>query len=138
MTLDTSQNQLQWRSYIFGPYYRFAQIPFPSVDSEKQTSSKVRISKIIGFIALALGGIPLLYRTIFMFMQLSTTTLFSLNWAFNFIFCMLSLHSVFSLITLFMLAKSDFYNDFTRRSLIAIKNKKLINELSNTWFSRFA
>ena len=74
MTLDTTQNQIQWRSYIFGPYFRLAQAAFPLNDSEKHPTSKTRIAFAISLIALALGGIPLLFRTIWLFVQLSTTT----------------------------------------------------------------
>jgi hypothetical protein len=97
--------QKQWKSLIFGLYYKIT--PFPEV-----TSSATKIASIIIFVV---GFLPLLFRTIFLLGKLGETTLFSLNWAYTFPMAVLSMHSIVSFVTLFMLALSNFYNEFTKK-----------------------
>jgi len=126
MFVDNSQNENHWRSLVFGPYYRLVQgalvVPHCS-DPERQNSARAKVCKILGLVFFFAGFIPLLARTIFLFKNLSNTTLFSFNWAINFFLAILSMHSIFSLITLFKLIKSNFFNEFTKKFLAAIKNK---------------
>ncbi|KAE9552996.1 hypothetical protein FO519_003800 [Halicephalobus sp. NKZ332] len=126
MFVDNSQNEAHWRSLVFGPYYRFVQaalvVPHCN-DPEHQNSARTKVCKIFGLGFFLVGLLPLLARTFFLFKNLGHTTLFSLNWAINFFLAMLSMHSIFSLITLFILIKSDFFNEFVRKFLATIKNK---------------
>uniref|UniRef100_A0AC35GRV4 Gustatory receptor n=1 Tax=Panagrolaimus sp. PS1159 TaxID=55785 RepID=A0AC35GRV4_9BILA len=105
--------QKQWKSLIFGLYYKIT--PFPEV-----TSSATKITSIIIFVV---GFLPLLFRTIFLLGKLGETTLFSLNWAYTFPLAVLSMHSIVSFVTLFMLALSNFYNEFTKKYTKIIHNE---------------
>ncbi|KAH7671572.1 hypothetical protein AAVH_42628, partial [Aphelenchoides avenae] len=127
MTLDSTSSSLshaEWRSVVYGPFFNISLGTLVVNEKSARPKKPSAVGRIFRFVAPILVGLPVLARTIYLlFGCLSTTYLFSKNWAINFALALFSVHGFVSLLFLNSLNSQNYFNEFTQRFALVLKNK---------------